>query len=133
MPKTKRPWIKTRLGNSDEILEDAQKAFSIWKRWKSIRKSSRYLVCAIRLYDALLDGDIAQFHKLMARYFPGYGMSLGLEQQRPMQMTVPVAATNGNANNGHRRKSLPKAQIVIDANAYNEEEEDLFGFSNLEM
>jgi hypothetical protein len=121
-----RPWIKQRLAES----EDATQAYRIWKRWKSLRQAASNVARSIRLYEALLQGDTDKFHKLMMKYFPGYGLAQGLGQGG--QVTAPPASVTYQPTNRVRNGTSP-AHIVIKAEAYNEEEEDDFGFAKLEI
>lgn len=120
-----RPWIKQRMSEK----EDGQKAISIWQQWKLVRHGSKNVARAIRIYNALLKGDADEFHKLMKKYFPGYGLSLGMSQPTPQTFTQTVLPRQ------ERSKPKEKAKIIIDRDAYNsqEDEDDEFGFGNLEI
>ena|SRR5258706_11665566 len=116
-----RPWLKQRMNES----EDSQQAIRIWKRWKALRQATANVSRAIRLYEALLQGDTDKFHNLMKRYFPGYGLSLAPEQRVHRQPEfVPVMS--------QKPKIAAKAQIVISSEAYNDNQDD-FGFSSLDL
>lgn len=121
-----RPWIKQRLADSN----DARQAYRIWERWKSARAAAKNVARAIRIYDTLLKGDGAAFHKMMVEFFPGYGMSLGASKPVvDLDATSPAPAV-------HVANNRPKpAQVIVTKAAHDEdlEEDDDLGFGSLEI
>ena len=65
----RRVWIHEQLSDSDEAREVGQ----ILARWKTLRMGTLHLVRAIRLYAALLQGNVSLLHE----YFPGIGIAFG--------------------------------------------------------
>ena len=119
-----RPWIKLRLADSN----DAHQADKILDRWREARKGAQNIAREIRVYDALLKGNMNMFHKLMVEYFPGYGMTLPFQ---PPQSPV-VERTNGNEN--HKAVTpARKPAIIISSEAYNDDDDDELGFNTLDL
>ena len=118
-----RPWIKLRLADSN----DAHQADKILDRWRNARRGAQNIARAIRIYDALLKGNMDMFHKLMVEFFPGYGMAF-TQPQQPV-----VERTNGN---GNHKVAMPikKPSIIISSEAYNDDsDDDELGFNSLDM
>ncbi len=127
--RRKRPWIKQRLADSADSIY----AYKIWERWKAVREASKNVARAIRLYDALLKGDMKAFHKMMTEFFPGYGMSLEMPRQS-VQQYMPAASMVLSNGNGHHPKPAP-AEIIISSEAHDEidDDDDDLGFASLDI
>lgn len=76
------------------------------KEWKSRRERPKHFTQAVRLYLALLDGDIDKFYELLMEFLPKVAFQM---------MKAPIAiSTNGN---GHTPKPKVYAPTFIDETA----------------
>ncbi len=66
-----RFWIGTQLCDQPESREIE----AIVKTWKKLRCAPQSFSQAIRLYDALANGDLSGFLALLAIYFPGMALA----------------------------------------------------------
>ena len=78
-----RPFIKERLSDNEE----AWSAVAVLQMWRSVRQLSQNLPRAIRLYDALLQGDVS----FLRSYFPGLAIGAGIGTPLPTSFQLKAA------------------------------------------
>jgi len=98
-----RPLIRVLMTEKPITREAAE----IVLRWKKVRKCTRHVSQAIKLYSALLAGDNVEFMDLLREYFPGRSLQFGAMQQ-PMTF---VAQPNQSPVASYRPPVLSKPVI----------------------
>jgi len=73
-PRQPRIWLKTQV----VISPDSMAASTVLAQWARMRQTPKHLTRAIRLYNALLQGDMACFWELLPEYFPGVAIGMQL-------------------------------------------------------
>lgn len=123
-----RPWVKLRLPDN----KDARYADKILARWRLARTASTFLARAVRVYDALLRGDKDDFNDLIKEYFPGYGLVIGTAE---VLITEDGGTESKVRTPAVSRPKLPKAKIVVRAEAHNNgnDDDDDVGFGTLNI
>jgi len=73
-PRQPRIWLKTQV----VISPDSMAASTVLAQWARMRQTPKHLTRAIRLYNALLQGDMTCFWELLTEYFPGVAIGMQL-------------------------------------------------------
>ena len=81
MQRQPRIWLKTQV----VISPDSMAASTVLAQWARMRQTPRHLTRAIRLYNALLQGDMACFWQLLTEYFPGVAIGMQLSARMNTQ------------------------------------------------
>lgn len=112
-----RSFLTMKLPNTDEVLE----ARVILKTWAKLRSTPRNFARAIRLYNALLEGNVDLFWRLLNEFFPGFALAAKFnEPVRSLDTALPPPV--------YTQQKLSFEPVAIAADT---EESDDFGFADV--